>query len=94
MTATTGINDRINETLGITVELEITFQPADFINQILSFLAYSESSIMKTLNQMYLHMWQMVRVEAEMPASVGGFPVDFGGQCCLFPDDQNIKKSS
>jgi hypothetical protein len=26
----------------------------------------------------------MVRVEAEISASVGGFPVDFGGQCRLF----------
>jgi hypothetical protein len=31
--ATLGINDRVNETLGITVELEITSQAADFINR-------------------------------------------------------------
>jgi hypothetical protein len=40
MTATLGINDRVNETLGITVELDITSQAADFFNQNLSFLAY------------------------------------------------------
>jgi hypothetical protein len=39
-TATFGINDRVNETLGITVELEITSQAAAFFNQILFFLAY------------------------------------------------------
>jgi hypothetical protein len=33
----------------------------------------------------------MVKVE-EVSASVGGFPVDFGGYLRLFPDDQNIKK--
>jgi hypothetical protein len=39
-TATLGINDRINETLRISVELELKSQAADFINKILSFLAY------------------------------------------------------
>jgi hypothetical protein len=34
----------------------------------------------------------MVRVQVEVSASVGGFPVDFGGQGRLFPDNQNIKK--
>jgi hypothetical protein len=43
-TATPGINDRVNETLGIIAELKITSQVADFINQILSFLAYGGSS--------------------------------------------------
>jgi hypothetical protein len=36
----------------------------------------------------------MVRVEVEISASVVGFPVDFGGQCHLFPDDQNIHKDN
>jgi hypothetical protein len=91
---TLGINDRVNGTLGITVELEITSQAADFFNRILSFLARGGSSNVKTLNQTSLHMQPMVRVEVEVPASVGGFPVDFGGQCRLFPDDQNIKKDN
>jgi hypothetical protein len=39
MTAALGINDRVNEILGIAVELEITSQAADFFNQILSLLA-------------------------------------------------------
>jgi hypothetical protein len=90
-TATLGINDRVNETLMITIELEITSQDADFFNQIMSFLAYGGSSIMNAVNQASFHMRQMVRVQVEISASVGGFPVDFGGQC-FFPDDQNIKK--
>jgi hypothetical protein len=36
-TATIGVNDRVNETLGVTIELEISSQAADFFNQILSF---------------------------------------------------------
>jgi hypothetical protein len=50
MTATLGIDDRVNETLGITIELKIMLQFAYFIEQILSFLAYGGSSIVKTLN--------------------------------------------
>jgi hypothetical protein len=65
--------------LGITVELEITSQVAEFFSQVLSFLAYGGSSIVKTLDQTTFHMRQMVRVEVEILASVGGFPVDFGG---------------
>jgi hypothetical protein len=93
-TATLGIKDRVNGTLGINVELEITIQTADFFNQILPFLAIDGSSIVKTLNQTPIHMRPMVKVEAEISASVGGFPVDFGGQCRLFPDDVNIKKDN
>jgi hypothetical protein len=74
-------------TLRIAVELDITSQAADFFNQILSFLAYGGSSILKTPNQTSFHMCRMVRVEVELSASVGGFPVDFGGQCLPFPDD-------
>jgi hypothetical protein len=39
-TATLATSDRVNETLGITFELNITSHAADFINQTLSFLAY------------------------------------------------------
>jgi hypothetical protein len=49
MTATLGIGDRVNETLGIATELKITFQVAYFIQQIVSFLAYGGSSIVKIL---------------------------------------------
>jgi hypothetical protein len=77
--------------LGITFELEINSQDADFFKQILLFLACGGSCIVKTLNLTSFHMLQMVRVK--ISASVGRFPVDFGGQC-LFPDDQNIKKGS
>jgi hypothetical protein len=78
-TVTLGINDRVNETLGITVELEITSQIADFFNQILS-LVYGGSSVVKTLDLTSLHMRRMFRVEVEVSSSVGGFPLDFGGQ--------------
>jgi hypothetical protein len=50
MTATLGIDGRVNETLGITVELKITLQVAYFIERIVSFLACSGSCIVKTLN--------------------------------------------
>jgi hypothetical protein len=49
MTATLGINDRFNETWGITIDLEIMSQAADFIKQILSLVAYGGSSVVKTL---------------------------------------------
>jgi hypothetical protein len=91
-TATLGINNQVSKALGITVEMKITSQTTDFINQILSFLAYGGSSIVKTLNQTSFHMQWIVRFEVEVLASVGGFSVDFGGQCCLFPDDQNVQK--
>jgi hypothetical protein len=81
----------VNETLWKTAEFEITSQTADFFNQILSFLAYGGSSIVKTLNQTSFHMRQMVIVEVEISARVGGFPADFGAQRRLLPDDQNIK---
>jgi hypothetical protein len=51
MTTILGINDRVNETLGITAELEITSQDAEFFNQILSSLAYDGSCTVNTLNQ-------------------------------------------
>jgi hypothetical protein len=54
-TAALGINDQVDEALGI--ELEITSQVADFFSQILSFLAYGGSSIVKTLDQTSFHMW-------------------------------------
>jgi hypothetical protein len=48
MTATLGINNTVNETVRITAELKITSQASKYIKQILSFLAYSGSSIVKT----------------------------------------------
>jgi hypothetical protein len=65
--------------LGTTVELEITSQAADFLNQILSFLAYGGSFIVKTLNQTSFHMRWTVRVEGEISLRVGEVPVDFSG---------------
>jgi hypothetical protein len=38
----------------------------------------------KTLNQTSFHMLRMVRVVAEISAIVGGFHIDFSGQCRLF----------
>jgi hypothetical protein len=34
----------------------------------------------------------MVKIEVEIWAIVGVFSMDFGDQCSLFPDDQNIQK--
>jgi hypothetical protein len=75
-TAALGINDRADEALRITVELEITSQVPDFFSQILSFLAYGGNSIVKALDQTSFHMRRMVRSEVEVSASVGRFPVD------------------
>jgi hypothetical protein len=68
--ATLGNNAQVNETLGITVELKVTPQAANFIKQIL-FLAYGKSCVVKILNQTSFHMWWMVRVEVKVSASVG-----------------------
>jgi hypothetical protein len=92
MTATLGINNRVSETLGITIELKIMCHATNFTEKILSFLAYGGSSIVKTLNQTSFRIQQMVRFEVEIPVSVGAFAVHFGGQCHLFPDDQNTQK--
>jgi hypothetical protein len=43
----------VNETLQITVELDITSQAADFFNQVLTFLAHGGSSVVQTLNQTF-----------------------------------------
>jgi hypothetical protein len=97
MTAAHGINERVNETMGITTELKMMSQIANFINQILLFLAYGGSSLVKTLNQTSFHMQRMVRFEVEVSGvsvSVGGFPVDFSGQCHFFHFDQNIQKEN
>jgi hypothetical protein len=72
----------------------ITSQAVNFINQILSFLAYGKGSTVKTSNQASLQMRQMVRAEVETSASVVGFPLNFGGLYHLFPDDQNIQKGN
>jgi hypothetical protein len=37
-------------------------------------------------------MRQMVRIEVEVSVNVDDFSVVFGGQCHLFPEDQNIQK--
>jgi hypothetical protein len=33
-----------------------------------------------------------LRCEVEMSATVGGFPINFSGQCDISPDDRNIRK--
>jgi hypothetical protein len=48
-------NDRVNETLRITVELNFTSQAANLNKQILSFLAYGRSSIVKTQINLFPH---------------------------------------
>jgi hypothetical protein len=63
-------NNQVNETLGITDELKTMSQATNFIKEILSFLAYGGSSIVKTLTSFHM---QMVRSDVEISASVGGF---------------------
>jgi hypothetical protein len=87
-----GTKDRVNKTLGITVELKIMSQATNFIKQIL-FLARGRNSTGKTLNQTSLHMQWMVRFVVEISASVGGFPLDFSGQCHLFPDENSQERN-
>jgi hypothetical protein len=67
--------------MGITIQLKITSQAADFINYsyISSFLEYGGSPIVKTLNYASFCVWRMVRYEVEISTSVGGFSVNFGG---------------
>jgi hypothetical protein len=36
----------------------------------------------------------MVGVAVEISGSMGGFLVDFGGKCCLFPHGENIEKGT
>jgi hypothetical protein len=67
-------------------------QATNFIKQILLFLAYSVSSVVKITNKTFFHMLWMVRFEVEISASVSGFSVAFDGFCCLFPDDKKIQK--
>jgi hypothetical protein len=93
-TVTLGINDWVNETFWITIELEITSQAADFIKQVLSFLTYGGSSTVKTLNQTSFYVRWMVRIEVEILFSVGELLVNFGGQCRLIPGHQNIQKGN
>jgi hypothetical protein len=46
----------------------------------------------KILNLTSFHMRRMLRFEVEISTNVCGFSLYFGGQCRLFPDDQNIHK--
>jgi hypothetical protein len=58
-----GVNNRVNGTVGITIKLIIAPDAANFITQILTTLAYSESSFVNTLNLTSFHMRRMVRIE-------------------------------
>jgi hypothetical protein len=49
-TATLGINNRVNETLGISIELKFTSQATNFVKEISWLMAYGRSSVVKTLN--------------------------------------------
>jgi hypothetical protein len=46
-TATLSINDRVYETLGITIELKMASEAINFIKQVSSTLAYGENSVVK-----------------------------------------------
>ena len=78
-TTALGINDRVSETFGITVQLKIVSQVVNFSGQISSILAYGRGSVMETFYQASFYMRRMVRIEVEVLASVGVFPVDLCG---------------
>jgi hypothetical protein len=48
MTDTLGINNQVNKSLEIVVMLKIMYHDTNSIKQILTLLAYGESSVMKT----------------------------------------------
>jgi hypothetical protein len=90
--AALGINNRVNETLGITAELNITSQVTYFIKQILSLLEYEGRSIVATLN---LSPFQrMVGFEVEISASMGGYSINFDAQCRPFAMTRHPKSES
>jgi hypothetical protein len=82
-TTALGPDNRVNKTLGITTELKITSQAVCLNQQVLSFLAYGGSSIMKAANNSSFDMWWVVRIEVKISASVGEIFVDFRGQSHL-----------
>jgi pilus assembly protein TadC len=76
MTVALGVNDRVNEPLGIAVQLKVMSEVVDFLSQMLSVLAYGGSSVVDTLNQFSFHMGRVARFEVEIPANMSGFSVD------------------
>jgi hypothetical protein len=55
MTSVLGVNERVSGTLGITVKMTITSDATNFIKYILAFLAYGESSFVKTELNIFSH---------------------------------------
>jgi hypothetical protein len=82
------INNQVNKTMGITIELKITSQVFVLIEQILSFLA---SSVAWILNCFCFDM-RIIKFEVEILAGVGGFPVNFSGQCHPSSDGRTSRK--
>jgi hypothetical protein len=76
MTTALRPDNRVNKTLGITIELKITSQVVYLNQQVLSFLAYGGSSLMKTANNSSFDMRRVVSIEVKISASVGRFFVD------------------
>jgi hypothetical protein len=70
-TTTLRPDNRVNKTLGITIELKIKCQVV-YLNQQVLFLACGGSSIMKAANNYSFEMWRVVRIEVKISASVGG----------------------
>jgi hypothetical protein len=93
-TAALGVNDRVNETLGIAVQLKVMSEVVDLLGQILSVLAYGGRSVVETLNQSSFHMGRVLRFEYEIPTSMSGIFVYLCDQCCLFSDHHNIQKGN
>jgi hypothetical protein len=77
--------------LGILVKLTITSQTTKFNTQNLSLWAYGGSSFVKTELNLF-SLAEMVVFEVETSMDCKGYPVNFGAQCRLFPDDQNFQQ--
>jgi hypothetical protein len=72
-------DNRVNKALEITAELKVTSQVV-YLQQVLPVLAYSDSSLKKTMSNYPSDMWWVVRIEINISASVGGFPINLRGQ--------------
>jgi hypothetical protein len=89
MTSIPGINDGVSETLGIIVELNITSQITNFIEQILSLLACSEALLCRLRMKCLFTCGRWLDLKLRYQPMLVGL-MYFCCQCCLFPDDQNI----
>jgi hypothetical protein len=63
------------------------------LNQIHTSFWYKVKAILRIIEiKTISHISRLVRTEEELSSSVGGFSVDFGGQCRIFAVDRSIQK--